>query len=168
MADRPTFNWMVEPESPRELFAKLITNLGYSFSTGSSRRVATNILSIDTGYRLVFSEGFGENQIHPVTLEGAGEVLPEHGYSPILFFAALQKKMKEELPLHACKFTFCTEVGEPVRLDDWPKLKAELSRLGIFESDAFDCIRAKAEAVGFVDPIFRLDKLGDDEPSNFF
>ncbi|MFC1337404.1 MAG: hypothetical protein G8D89_16440 [gamma proteobacterium symbiont of Clathrolucina costata] len=164
MADRPTFNWMMKPSSSAgERIVDIITGLGDEFASNLNQ-VEAGILSVNTGYQLIFSDGHGENQIHPVSCEGAGEVLPEHGHIPILFLATLRKRMEAELSTLAGKFTFCTEEGEAVLLNDWPELKAELERLGVDQ----ETVRADAEAIGFVDPIYQLDKLGADEPALFF
>jgi len=163
MADRHTFNWMMSPTTPSNLVSKLITDLGDDFATNLGQ-INTKILTVRTGYQLVFSDEYGENQIHPTTCEGAGEVLPEHGYIPILFFATLRQRMNDELSALAGKFTFCTEEGDPISLDGWPELKAELERLGIVQEG----VRVDAEAIGFVDPIYLLNELGDNEPTMFF
>ncbi|MCG7878818.1 MAG: hypothetical protein AB2669_07965 [Candidatus Thiodiazotropha endolucinida] len=170
MADRPTFNWLMKPMNGNESVQVLVNTLRSEFLEAFDQVYAdvNSILCIHSGFKLVFSQENGENQIHPGNYEGAGEVTPEDGHLPILFFAALHKVMREEAPSIAGMLTFCTEEGEPIRLESWPELKAEYTRLGVYESDAFECIRSDAEAIGFVDPVYRLDKLGDDEPAMFF
>ena len=169
MADRPTFNWLMKPMNGNKSVQVLVNTLRSEFLEAFDQVYAevNSLLCIHSGFKLVFSQENGENQIHPGNYEGAGEVTTNHGHLPILFFAVLQSRMRE-VPEIAGKLTFCTEEGEPIRLESWPELKNELKRLGYFKVTFFDSVRSDAEAIGFVDPVYRLDKLGDDEPAMFF
>lgn len=170
MTDQPSFNWLMKPICGNESLRVMISDLREKFIDMFDQvyEETNSVLCIDEGYQLVFSFGNGENQINPSSLEGAGEVKPEDGYLPILFLAVLQKKIREAVPSLAGTLTFSNEKGEPIRLDSWPKLKAVYSRHGINETGAFETIRIDAEDIGFVDPVYRLDELGEDEPVLFF
>ena len=104
-----------------------------------------------------------DNQFHPYTCEGAGEVTCEYGHIPILFFASLKKRINE-VPELADKLTFCDEQGEGVQLNDWPELKGELRRMGFNPNQ----VRLDAEAIGFVDAIIHLDQIVTNESPMFF
>ena len=104
-----------------------------------------------------------DNQFHPYTCEGAGELFCEYGYLPILFFASLKQRINK-VPELADKLRFCDEQGQDIQLNDWPELMGELRRLEIIS----DQVRSDAEAVGFVDAIIHLDKIVTNEPSMFF
>lgn len=170
MTDRPTFNWLMKPVSGDQCIQILVNALRSEFIERFDQVYAevNSVLCVRSGFNLMFSRENGENQLHPGSYKGAGEVTPDDGYLPVLFFAALHKVMREEVPGKGRMLTFCTEEGEPVLLESWPELKAEYLRLGFYESDALDCIRSAAEAIGFADTVYQLDKLGEDEPAMFF
>lgn len=170
MTDRPTFNWMMKSINGEKSFPILVSTLRSKFIEAFDQVYVedNSILCINSGFKLVFSQEYGENQIHPGNYDGAGEITRDDGYLPILFFAVLGKSISQEISSLAGMLTFCTEEGEPIRLESWLELKAEYSRLGVFETDAIECIRSDAEAIGFVDPVYRLDVIGNGEPAMFF
>jgi len=167
---RPTFNWLMQNTGSNDSLKCSIISLRIEFISAFDEVYGelNSVLCITSGFKLVMSEDNGENQFHPASFEGAGEVTPEDGHLPILFFAALHKVMRKKVPEISGKLTFCNEEGELIGLEDWSELKTEYSRLGIIGPDVLDNIRSCAEAIGFVDPVYKLEKLAEDEPSMFF
>lgn len=170
MADRPSLNWWMkgsETSSFKPVLNLLLADFKAEFITLTSDGVThgPNVLfeDSDTGYRLEEDTSMQDNQFHPYTCEGAGELFCEFGHLPILFFASLNKRINE-VPELTDKLTLCNEKGEDVQLNDWPDLLGELRRLEINS----DQVRTDAEAIGFVDAIIHLDKIVTDEPSMFF
>ncbi|MCV6020566.1 hypothetical protein OFO93_29055, partial [Escherichia coli] len=101
----------------------------------------------DSGYELGVSTGLGENTIHPATLEGAGELRPEHGHKPLLMLVYLQQRFADdfsnvEKPLVA----FCDEQGDTFDYERFDSLKPLIERFGF----SYDEVRADAERLGLV------------------
>gem|GEM_PF-1044943 len=170
MADSPTFNWWMK-ECNAALFKPVLSALIAEFKTtfktlqSDTAKLGPHVLLEDskTGFRLEEDTSMQDNQFHPYTCGGAGEIPCEHGHIPVLFFASLKKKINV-VPDLAEKLLFCDEQGEYVQLNDWLGLKNELRRMG-FNPDQ---VRSDAEAIGFVDAIIHLDKIVTNEPSMFF
>lgn len=170
MVDRPSFNWWMkgsDTSSFKPVFNMLIADFKAAFKTLRSDGVThgPHVLFEDTetGYRLEEDTSMQDNQFHPYTCEGAGELFCDFGHLPILFFASLNKRIKG-VPELADKLRFCDEQGQDVQLNDWPEFSGELRRMGLNP----DQVRSDAEAIGFVDAIIHLDKIVTNEPSMFF
>lgn len=106
----------------------------------------------DSGYELGVSTGLGENTIHPATLEGAGELRPEHGHKPLLMLVYLQQRFADdfsnvEKPLVA----FCDEQGDTFDYERFDSLKPLIERFGF----SYDEVRADAERLGLVSELIR-------------
>lgn len=170
MADGPTLNWLTKPMTGTNSIHALVNTLRSLFLEKIDQVYAdvNTVLCINNGYTLSFSQVPNENTLNPLSYEGAGEISTGDGHLPILFFATLRKLIVEKMPQNSGKLTFCTEEGEPIRLDSWDDVKDELKRLGFFKVEYFEKVRSDAEAVGFVDPIYRLDKLGEHEQKFYF
>lgn len=170
MADRPSFNWWnkgCETALFKPVLKTLIAEFKTTFNTlrsdGATHGPQVLFESTDTGYRLEEDTSMQDNQFHPFTCEGAGELFCEYGHLPILFFASLKQRINK-VPELADKLRFCDEQGQDIQLNDWPELMGELRRLEIIT----DLVRSDAEAIGFVDAIIHLDKIVTNEPLMFF
>ena len=120
---------------------------------------------ISTGFKLTTGLGYSENQIHSASCRGGGEITASAGHLPLLFFASLRKVIESKLPDDLSDaLMFCKNTGELFPLSNLLELEAECNRLGIFTDD----LRADAEAVGFVERLYHLDRIATTEPSMFF
>lgn len=169
MADRPSFNWLLEPTvDQRNLVNTIVVDLTKTFVSAfecTERADKTLVSFTEGGFTISLGVDNTENQLSPSTLTGAGEVVSRHGRYPLLFFATLKKRLSVLLPLDSgFPLTFCDQDGEEVNLDDMAQLDAEIRRMGLDPGE----VRADAESIGFVDKLYQFDQLAPSEPSMFF
>lgn len=167
MADSPSFNWLLKPTDPIVIKA-LVLELCDEFSSHFNLDIRVNDTLLNLfpgGFYLTLGTQHAENQIHPLTYEGAGEILSKHGNLGLLFFATLRKRIAHKLPQETTpSISFSNEQGEAISLLNMSELEAECKRLG----DTSKVLRADAEAVGFVERFYHLDRSSDTDQSLFF
>ncbi len=175
-----SLNWLLSPPSelpPGDInlfkgfvagvFAKGAGLIGFEVarSEGSNDLLPSVLMRTDSGYELGVSTGLGENTIHPATLEGAGELRPEHGHKPLLMLVYLQQRFADdfsnvEKPLVA----FCDEQGDTFDYERFDSLKPLIERFGF----SYDEVRADAERLGLVSELIRLAEIDAEQEDHFF
>jgi len=138
-----------------EVFAKGADALGFEVvrHAGSDDVLPCVLMKTDSGYVIGVDASLGENSIHPLTLEGAGEICPAHGHKPLLMLVYLQQRLRKYFPGASRPLVaFCDEQGNAFDYQRFDSLEPIIKRLGF----CYDEVRADAEKLGLVSELIRL------------
>jgi len=102
------------------------------------------------------------NNIHPDTLQGAGEITTNHGFLPILYLAVFNKRFVKRTSEIA--FLFADENGNEVKLLSYKDLKTQLQRMEVYSEE----VRPLLETLGYVDKVYHLNEIDSDSTHSYF
>ncbi|EGA8339127.1 hypothetical protein ACW6AV_003451 [Edwardsiella piscicida] len=126
------------------------------------------LMKTEEGYSLSVDTALGENTIHPDTLVGAGEILPEHGYKPWLMLVYLQQQFQQRSSEFSDEVKplveFCDELGT---ICDFKRFDSYLPLIQRFCFN-HDEVRMDAERLGLVSALINLVAVKTDREDFFF
>lgn len=146
---------------------------GYEFSatneipSGQSHQVLMGavLMNLKNGFSICCDCTRKENTIDPMYMDGAGEILPEHGYVPILMLVALQRKLNSAFPkLDKPLLSFCDEQGEAIDFNQFDSFRVVVDKFGFDKKSFFK----DAEKLNLVAEVIELDEIDSEQENMFF
>ncbi|MFC6674301.1 hypothetical protein [Marinobacterium aestuariivivens] len=176
-----TANWLISPpkamqqEDAKRLLLGFITGvfvksskaLGFEveMKKDSDSPVPDVLMASVGGFELKVCSTFGENTLHPSTLEGAGEITSAHGHRPLLMMICLQERFQLEWPdVTEPLVTLCDEQGNTISYSNFNSLENAIERMGF----DYETVRSDAVKLGLATEQVNWSEIQSDIENCFF
>lgn len=160
--------WMLSPvsgASEARTVHGALSQLAAEFCSRFGFTQSEDVILETPSWKLCFGDPQAENSISSVDLQAAGEITRDCGYEPILFLAAVRRRIKEVHPGLERLISFSDEDGKEVALDRWSDLVVQMQRIG-FPASEIAWTHKQAQAINFADTPFFSNVNG--KSSTFF